>query len=438
MDEILNTFQTLKDKDVARLTQKLSQQQEQVIVAFGGITNMIELCLTNPNTHKYIDINSPQFTSFKQMLQIKNPSNTQTINVTWENKENSCSVEIHCQTKDDHNDHNPNINTNNTNLKFNTTCNNNDCQQNTSVTSDNRQKIQIQTVTTSSEFNNSIVIIDCDPTNNMLFTLIKNTNTATFIYNAILSKSSFIFLICLSVIFTLLLILSLYVYSSSNEMALVFDMAQVFVEITFVFFCTCLILMANKTVAYLVMKTFEFWFQVYNLAVFIVASWVRWYGLTSTSSQSNSDTNQYIVLTIFWQLISILLLMNIFLIDAIPLCVQLKRVTVITVAIFCSIEAQGIYFYSEDYQWNPFNFEYSQLSFKSIILSSYVNLIIFMTKRVFSDVIRYTGKICFNKNSNDHYHKGEQRCQTLYKRPHLKLYKLQSAIDVILKDENQK
>ena len=35
------------------------------------------------------------------------------------------------------------------------------------------------------------------------------------------------------------------------------------------------------------------------------------------------------------------------------------------------------YFYTQDFEWNPFNndFEYSQISFKSSILSSFFNLL---------------------------------------------------------------
>ena len=41
---------------------------------------------------------------------------------------------------------------------------------------------------TTTEFNNSKLVIDCDPRNNLLFTSIKQQNVALSIYNTILSK----------------------------------------------------------------------------------------------------------------------------------------------------------------------------------------------------------------------------------------------------------
>ena len=95
-----------------------------------------------------------------------------------------------------------------------------------------------------------------------------------------------------------------------------------------------------------------------------------------------------------------------------------------------------LYFYAKDFEWNPFDFEYSQISFKSIILSSIINLIIFVSKPSFNDIMRYLkGKIgkckLLSKSNTKIINKKRdyQRCGTVYKRPYLKWYDIKSSID---------
>ena len=71
MNETLAAFVHLKEKDDDIFTQMLCEQQNQVIAAFGGLTNMIELCLTNANLQQHIDTNSQQFNSFKKILEMQ-------------------------------------------------------------------------------------------------------------------------------------------------------------------------------------------------------------------------------------------------------------------------------------------------------------------------------------------------------------------------------
>lgn len=164
-----------------------------------------------------------------------------------------------------------------------------------------------------------------------------------------------------------------------------------------------------------------------------------------------------------------------FLLDAFPLSKSFKRIITIIVVIFCCVQFIEIYFMLPDYQWNPFtDFEYFQVSFKSIILSCFSNLIIFIAKPICSDAMRFVRRFMLLTNkmisdmcrcsihttsasTKDHGDKGDngdngdiddignhrsvrsvntitkedkyQRCTTVYKRLYLKWYTIKGDSD---------
>ena len=232
MDVVLETFLSAKAADASTLSERFVKQQEKVIESFGGITNIVEMCLTNQNAHKYIDVNSKQFISFKAMLQIKNA-------------DYSPPIEICHSNNDDVNVQNINVNTNTNDS------NNSDQQQ----SHDHRMS---QTVTTAAEFYRSTLLINCYPKHNMLFTLMKNNYMATLMYNMILSKRLFVFMICLGVIFCLAFLLRF--YTPSFETILLFNIVRILMCTVTILTGTCLILVANKTVTDLITNTFDYCF----------------------------------------------------------------------------------------------------------------------------------------------------------------------------------
>ena len=60
---------------VSNLASALSHHQDKVIESFGGLINIVELCLTHPNASKYININSDQFKQIKKILEDASPTN---------------------------------------------------------------------------------------------------------------------------------------------------------------------------------------------------------------------------------------------------------------------------------------------------------------------------------------------------------------------------
>ena len=60
MDEILTLFSQQKQQNESSLSAALDAKQEELIASFGGLTNMIELCLTHQAASKNIITGSNQ------------------------------------------------------------------------------------------------------------------------------------------------------------------------------------------------------------------------------------------------------------------------------------------------------------------------------------------------------------------------------------------
>ena len=171
MNEILARFLNEKQANASRLSASFCEKQEDVIASFGGITNMIELCLTNPNASKYIDTDCKQFDSLRKILKLNDDSSDSAL------KKNRSISLIKIYDDENINDINTHIHTHTHNYNHN-------------------QLQQIQTVKTVAEYYHSTLILDCDARNSLLFKLIKNGNTASYLHNKILSKTLFMIVFC--------------------------------------------------------------------------------------------------------------------------------------------------------------------------------------------------------------------------------------------------
>ena len=150
MNEVLTSFLFHKNANTSHLAATLIEKQEDVICAFGGITNIIELCLTNPNVSQHIDPNSKQFQQFVQLIQ----NNSKT------NLSNPIVLVDH-----DHDENKP-ISTTHTS--------------------------QMITLHTKQDYNHCKLIIESSAKNSLCFKLIDNKNVAKSIYKFILSKKSLV------------------------------------------------------------------------------------------------------------------------------------------------------------------------------------------------------------------------------------------------------
>ena len=482
MNETLTTFLHLKDCDAEKLNGTFYKQQDNVIASFGGLSNMIELCLTNPNLEQYIDKNSLEFNSFKQMLYMQDKQDSiitapMTSSLPGKNdikivyydtdESNICNNsqtmpsvgksdhdtddDKNINDDDDENDnddddqgsnaHAKNMNAMNINSNTKTestnVCNGNISNNNnktcTLVSNNlNLNQRQMLRVKTAIEFYNSRLIIDCDTRNNLLHSLIKNEKIALRLYNIILSARLLIGVVLSGGIVMVVQLLRYFV----PFLLPIFTYAGLIESIIITLYFVALISIANKNIITLITNTFDFWFKVYNLIIFLLASWIRSYGIRHEEENSIFRGEIAFAGRVVWHICYTTILIVTFVLDAVPASAKFKRTGAIILIVVSSIDAIRIYFVGLDYELNPFDkyqFIYSKISFKAIMISSLINLILFMAKPIVSDLIN-----CLRKNDHDATsktsvvtmltHQAEyQRCSTLYKRPYLKWYKIEAA-----------
>ena len=103
---------------------------------------------------------------------------------------------------------------------------------------------------------------------------------------------------------------------------------------------------------------------------------------------------------------------------------------IISVASWGTFIAVIVYFSVDDTNtnayWNPFeryNFKYSKIDFKSIFVSSQINLCLFMLKPIFSQINRKMRRCTLHKKnareSTKDHESLVQRSFVLYKRPYI-------------------
>ena len=407
MQQTLRAFLYLKQSNENQLRDLLVEHQQQVIESLGGFTNMIELCLSNPCALQYIDTELQEFTVFKQMLGNKineQPTHMSTI---------SCDQNNYVS---------------NSNIKRN----------NVMPVSVVTNKIQV--IATTKDFYQSKIIMNCEAQNSILFKFLANEYFSIKAYDVI-SHQLTAFMI-LSFVFGSFVFAIVRDYTQSYVFVSWSIILSITAMIVLTIYCILLGSTGNLIMIDLISNTFDFWFKIYNTITLFVAIWIR--GSTDDASplsvQAGTTTQlqkTILVYEICHQIATISTALLFFIIDALPIAIKIKRIGIVLFISWMCYNCARTYFYFEDFQWNPFgnDFEYSEISFKSMILSSYINLVIFTGKPILSDVIRWLRKQMMNtcdKESNEKMSDKDNkrnsindianvsRCGTVYKRPLIK------------------
>ena len=388
MDEALELFTQQKIKDETRLSTKLAQQQDEVIATFGGLTNMIDLCLTHANAASNIDTECKQFERFKQLLRDDNDDgNNNDKNITIINPNNEVTpiddnsqmtnTETQTQTKTVIEPLNQNTNA----ITLTT-----DTNRNTTINTNIRSNHSI--VDTTSEYNDFTLIIDCLARNSLCYELFDDSMKSLALYNFILNKK-LIYSIC-TIGFISFLIYWVYNQVTGSNFSRGYFM---FPAMIVLIYNILILLTANIVIIKLVTNTFDFWFKIYNIILLFLSMWIRASNDKSAQlAQFNVNNGAEVFATVISQIALFIIAVTLFLIDSLDLSIKLKRICICVCVICLVYNTINIYFFSNDYQWNPFgnhDFDHTLISFKSILLSSYINLIIFIAKPVGSDTMRY-------------------------------------------------
>lgn len=183
-------------------------------------------------------------------------------------------------------------------------------------------------------------------------------------------------------------------------------------------YTTTILATANLNIIKIVLNTFEFWFKVWNAAIWAVS--IIWINIVTT--------DRYVVDIIATILSVFTVATFLALVDAIPLSYKTKRIILGIGSCMCCVAIVGAYFSYEDVYYNPFeeyNFQHSQISLKSMFLGSYINIALFTVKPLLADGCRWMLAKCncgvniTRPGANGNSQKYE-RLLTVHKRPKVK------------------
>ena len=208
--------------------------------------------------------------------------------------------------------------------------------------------------------------------------------------------------------------------------------------IVIVFFVTSVVLGTNIIMVKIVCNTFDFWFKMWNLLLWMIS--LLW--LSIGRSKIALDFGVGIIgPTIGCG--------SLFLLDAMPLTYQLKETMSFIAAFLVLIGAIESYFVYDDILYNPFkswgDHIPSTISVKSIHLGAYFNIFLFTVKPIFSHCGRIVARyVCCginaagvvgetpsysnsnmksDNNKNKNTREQHERLVSVYKRPKVKWIK---------------
>ena len=423
LNNLVAAFLVLKESNPSKLSTTLTEKKNEVFESFGGITNMVQLCLTHPNVSHYIDTKSQRFQQLEQII-VSNKTTDNTESTKDHDSASACPIATRLNVS----------NADDVNKQFK-------CDQKTKKTLISLDNQIVQTVNNATQYEDSKLIIDCDPKYNLLFRWIENENVASSWYKLILNVKFITLLIF--VVSVCIVVIWIHVYFKLLRTANL--ICKMIVSSVMICYCISLLLIANITLVNLIKSTFDFWFKLYNIVILMAAIWIRAHETTRVMNGNVIWSNKFeFAADVIMQIAVVLASIVLFLADAVPLSTNIKRGLIGLYGIVFLNQIVYIYFFRPDFEWNPLEKQYTQISFKSIIISSEINLILFVVKPVFSDMIRHLKRyvsakmdlvhacLCSNSNSIDSDIKSKdktignintrkyQRCGTVYKRPYLR------------------
>ena len=412
----------------------ISSNSTQIIYQLGGLHNVLNLCLTHPNSSDFISdkqLNSLQKTvNIAQIKSISNigndPSNEAPATrvdttemdphhdgIIARNVTSTKTVHLDHELEhddDDHEDeHKMNINKANTigatlqssSNNYNYNNNNGDGnvvgKNNPSLIVASNKDSEIIGVNTIKEYHSKTVLITVNATNNIYFNYIfadvgQKYRGSYWFYSVLLNKWYPIGMLSIMALFGLIAEIVVIAGNNGNNESKA-DYNTVFILRTFMYLIVMgtwisYIFAANIKIMFLIFETFDFWFKIFYVLLNNIASYQLL--IHNNSQQNASDFVFYLYLIILvtsgWPVF-----FTAFIYDAIMMPNKtVKYIFVILITLLMCYFVIYIYFYFEDVFWNPFksyNIKETKISLKSMFISSYVNIILFQLKPVLSPIV---------------------------------------------------
>lgn len=423
LEKLVNENETNSDM----VDNTIDKNQADIINSFGGLRNMIYLCLSHPNAYETIDMKT--FDTFESIMSTNNIHNIYTANDTAINN-HVAPVELQIlRTRSQSLISNISDQDLDTDIIKDA-----DLKDTIIVTAPQNVNLNVIKATTSSTTHSNKIERDIKEYDGLK--LIFTTNIDDTLYFHLFGKccDMWFYNCSLRILFWICALLLLMIIA----MRLIIGPTMIYFNlwsglcIVSIVFCILLILIGNKHILYLVVQTFDFWFIEWNAINSIIAI-----------TMLNDFGDRASQLTGIVAPISLLTFVTInACFDAIPISNYLRNGSRLIASFAVGFLGLIIYFHNQDTTWNPFKsfgITRSQISFRSWSLSSMSNLTLFLLKPVFYTIKRSIySRLCIcvcdvnvnkglsqcltinHKNKIQNRRKDDlYRCGSLYKRPYI-------------------
>ena len=403
-----------------------------IIESLGGINHVVTLCLTHPDSIKNEQYLQSALSSIESIIQtttndhkitttltdktIINMNKLTSISTADVNTDTDISEIIIYEDVDDtvtttNNTLNTNKNGNIPTLVLNNSVSQLQCLTNINTINCNKQSqfainLQSQSTCTASnsnmsisndkmvivynkhEFYQSFIVLKANRYNNLLNKcrcLCLNKNNDNLMNNLWFNTTMMIIVSCLIDIAA-----TIWFYMIGE------DLIYYMLEILFFLIIICIGIIAmlsmNIIVTKIVMNTFDFWFKLWNSILGeICYMWLSLYMRHDGGSNATSK-DRYMFGNIVDICAILVAFCILFLFDAIPIKRNIKRTITFIAVLLNTCAGIWIYFKYDDVHYDPFdkyNFDYTRISIKSLLLGSYGNMILFIAKPIFGDIYRF-------------------------------------------------
>ena len=348
----------------------INDYQNDIIDQFGGFDAMIQLCLTNPQfsdgAHK------SQFNLFKNFMESKN------INIETEFKNDDNHGYVHTDE--------------------------------TTITVRNQKNLNGVILPDLEHFHRYSLGLMTYYSDNIYYTCL-STKNAKYIGDKILSTKVYP-MSMIGIALAFMIFSEIYWNFVHGGYDTIYFSLSIPSQIICIFLSLSYIFSANICIISLIIQTFDFWYKMFTMIGWVISGYFINVGFSSNGIYHL--TSLFTVICVYGLL---------FVLDATSIKNKYKNMVIVAVVLRTVYLSVYAYFYVDgtNSNWNPFkqyNFQHSQINFKSIFVSSQLNLSLFVLKPIFSQINRkirryiYTGTI-FSRNDDRQF---VQRSYVLYKR----------------------
>ena len=337
-----NQLSAYKTKNSVQKQRKYSRRLDNntnlIIEQLGGLHNIIQLCLTNKNATDIID--KQKFDKLKSLINVDSNS-----------------------TNDDDDE----------NINF--------------VTKPN---LSVNCNSSNYEWYNSCIIICVDIENNLYFKYLAKQFAHFVLHRILLNKWCFTIMTGIIVLIGIFETIDLIFFVYLSKMGASSPIISSLILCLFFLIYTCII-GANIGIVYLILQTFDFWFKMINLIQFSFA-FAFWSNYRSQNGEFVPQWYVFMQLFIIWTLC-----LFVFIIDAIIIpqnVSKYKYFVIIIVVLFATAGCFSIYFWSRCglvyyYPFGNWRIEETRIDIKALLLSSLINITIFLFKPIGSLLFRH-------------------------------------------------